>query len=180
MAVSEAHNLHFNSITVPRVAGEAVGAVAKLRSNQEDNGTITVNVEYNQLDPLLKATVNEGGDIGDENGYSPFPGNINAIIIELGSYREVLTKSGGQIPRVCESKYADADRTIFKKPTRLETMMQDLPKVFDENKRVGVAMFNQQWVFSPDKNNLADAAGKFQMTSHLNVQQQQNQTSIRS
>lgn len=26
-------------------------------------------------------------------------------------------------------KYADAGRTVFKKPTRLECMMQDYPKV---------------------------------------------------
>ena len=161
LAVSIEHQLHFNSITVPRVAGEAVGAIAALKSDNPDKNSITINVEYNQLDPLLKATVNPAGDVGDDQGMSPYPGNINAILIELGSYREVLTRSGGQIPEFVNPKYSDETRSAFKKPTRLETMMQDLPKVFDESKKVGVTMFDRKLVFSPDKNNITDAGSKF-------------------
>jgi UDP-sugar pyrophosphorylase len=161
LAVSIKHQLHFNSITVPRVAGEAVGAIAALKSETPGKSSITINIEYNQLDPLLKATVNPEGDVGDEQGMSPYPGNINAILLELGSYREVLSRSGGQIPEFVNPKYADSSRTTFKKPTRLETMMQDLPKVFDESKKVGVTMFDRKLVFSPDKNNITDAGLKF-------------------
>ena len=39
--------------------------------------------------------------------------------------------------------------------------MQDLPKVFDESKKVGVTMFDRKLVFSPDKNNITDAGLKF-------------------
>ena len=39
-----------------------------------------INVEYNQLDPLLRATGHADGDVNDETGYSPFPGNINQVI----------------------------------------------------------------------------------------------------
>ena len=39
-----------------------------------------INVEYNQLDPLLRATGNPDGDVNCETGYSPFPGNINQVI----------------------------------------------------------------------------------------------------
>ena len=38
-----------------------------------------INVEYNQLDPLLRATGHPDGDVNSENGYSPFPGNINQV-----------------------------------------------------------------------------------------------------
>lgn len=33
-----------------------------------------VNVEYNQLDPLLREVVNPEGDVADSTGFSPFPG----------------------------------------------------------------------------------------------------------
>ena len=35
---------------------------------------MTVNVEYNQLDPLLRATSHPDGDVNDDTGFSPFPG----------------------------------------------------------------------------------------------------------
>jgi hypothetical protein len=35
---------------------------------------MTINVEYNQLDPLLKATGNGQGDVNNEEGWSPYPG----------------------------------------------------------------------------------------------------------
>lgn len=41
---------------------------------------MVINVEYNQLDPLLRATGYPDGDVNDETGFSPFPGNINQVI----------------------------------------------------------------------------------------------------
>lgn len=41
---------------------------------------MVINVEYNQLDPLLRATGHPDGDVNCETGYSPFPGNINQVI----------------------------------------------------------------------------------------------------
>lgn len=41
--------------------------------------TMVINVEYNQLDPLLRATGYADGDVNCETGYSPFPGNINQV-----------------------------------------------------------------------------------------------------
>lgn len=40
---------------------------------------MVINVEYNQLDPLLRATGYPDGDVNDETGFSPFPGNINQV-----------------------------------------------------------------------------------------------------
>lgn len=42
---------------------------------------MVLNVEYNQLDPLLRASGYPDGDVNDPTtGYSPFPGNINQVI----------------------------------------------------------------------------------------------------
>lgn len=40
---------------------------------------MVINVEYNQLDPLLRASGYPEGDVNCETGYSPFPGNINQV-----------------------------------------------------------------------------------------------------
>lgn len=40
---------------------------------------MVINVEYNQLDPLLRATGFPDGDVNCETGFSPFPGNINQV-----------------------------------------------------------------------------------------------------
>jgi hypothetical protein len=43
--------------------------------------SMVINVEYNQLDPLLRASGYPDGDVNSETGFSPFPGNINQVII---------------------------------------------------------------------------------------------------
>lgn len=40
---------------------------------------LVINVEYNQLDPLLRAAGYPEGDVNCETGFSPFPGNINQV-----------------------------------------------------------------------------------------------------
>ncbi len=160
ISVSVREKLDFNSIVVPRVAKEAVGGIATLVQEDGSAGKMTINVEYNQLDPLLRSTGNPDGDVNGPDGLSPYPGNINVIIIGVENYVEVLKKSAGLVPEFVNPKYADAEKTVFQKPTRLETMMQDLPRLFDARSRVGVTMFDRKYVFSPDKNNLTDAAKK--------------------
>jgi hypothetical protein len=55
---------------------------------------MTCNVEYNQLDPLLRATTNPDGDVNDpETGKSIFPGNINQLVLALGPYTQVLERT---------------------------------------------------------------------------------------
>ncbi|NQY33025.1 MAG: UTP--glucose-1-phosphate uridylyltransferase [Coraliomargarita sp.] len=147
----------FNSIAVNRVPGEAVGGLAKLVKGDK---ALTLNVEYNQLDPLLRATVSPEGDVPNEQGYSLFPGNLNILVIKAASYVDILKRTKGIIAEFVNPKYADATKTTFKKPTRLETMMQDLPKLFGPEEKVGVSIFNRRWSFSANKNNTVDAAAK--------------------
>jgi len=157
--VSILNNYDFNSIAVQRIPGEAAGGIASLKKG---GITQTVNVEYNQLDSLLRETVSPRGDVADETGYSIFPGNINLLIIKMESYLKILEKSGGIISEFVNPKYLDEKRKKFKKPARLETMMQDLPRLFGSAERVGVTLFERRWCFSANKNNMRDAREKYE------------------
>lgn len=158
IGVSEQRGYDFNSIAVNRIPGEAVGGIARLvRRGAPD---LTINVEYNLLDPLLRATVSPEGDVPDEKGFSKFPGNINLLIVRLAPYIKVLESTGGVVAEFVNPKFSDNTRTSFKKPARLETLMQDLPKNFTSGEKVGVTVFDRAWCFSACKNNLTDAAQK--------------------
>ncbi|MDH3345567.1 MAG: UTP--glucose-1-phosphate uridylyltransferase [Kiritimatiellaceae bacterium] len=158
LGVSLEKGFDFNSIAVNRIPGEACGGLTKLVGKNQE---LTINVEYNQLDPLLRATVSPEGDVPNEQGYSMFPGNINVLVIKMASYIQILERTQGIIAEFVNPKYADSTRTTFKKPTRLETMMQDLAKLFGPGEKVGVSVFDRRWSFSANKNNLIDAAAKY-------------------
>lgn len=54
--------------------------------------SLIINVEYNQLDPILRATVSLEGDVNDPNtGLSPFPGNTNNLVFMLDPYLKART-----------------------------------------------------------------------------------------
>ena len=119
----------------------------------------TINVEYNQLDPLLRANGYADGDVNDEKtGFSPFPGNINQLLFQLKPYTAALERTKGAMPEFVNPKYADDAKTVFKKPTRLECMMQDFPTILDsdESKKVGFTSIAAELCFSPVKNATAD------------------------
>ncbi len=157
IGVSVEKGFDFNSIAVNRIPGEACGGLTKLVGNGKE---LTINVEYNQLDPLLRATVSPAGDVPNEQGFSMFPGNINVLVIRMASYVKILERTCGIIAEFVNPKYADATKTTFKSPTRLETMMQDLAKLFGPGEKTGVTVFDRRWCFSANKNNIKDAAAK--------------------
>ena len=157
LGVSVENGYDFNSLAINRIPGEAVGGLAKLVGEGKE---FTLNVEYNQLDPLLRATISPEGDVAYERGYSMFPGNCNTLLIRVESYVRILEASQGIIAEFVNPKYTDDTKSAFKKPTRLETMMQDLPKLFGESEKVGVTIFSRMWSFSPNKNNVVDAAAR--------------------
>jgi UDP-sugar pyrophosphorylase len=121
---------------------------------------LVINVEYNQLDPLLRTQGDGKGDVADPNtGYSPFPGNANNLILELSAYAKTLRgEDQGVVLEFVNPKYKDSTRTAFKKPTRLECMMQDIPKLFQKemgaDAKIGFTMFDRWFTFSPAKNAL--------------------------
>lgn len=119
-------------------------------------------MEYNQLDPLLRSTEEfKDGDVNDSTtGFSPFPGNINQLVFHLESYNKVLERTQGVMPDFVNPKYKDETKTVFKKPTRLECMMQEFPTVLstDESTHVGFTQAAAEICFSPVKNAVADGA----------------------
>ena len=151
-------NMDINSICVPRKPKDAIGAICKLV--KKDGTSITNNVEYNQLDSLLKEKYNKEGDVPNKDGISDFPGNINIIIFKLETYIKALEETKGLIPEFVNPKYTDETRTKFKSPTRLECLMQDLPKLLKHGENVGFTSYERWFCFSACKNNLKDACEK--------------------
>merc|ERR1712048_936901 len=151
LGVSARNNFALNSVTVPRIPGEAIGGIAKLEG---DGKSLTINVEYNQLDPLLKATP-VGGDKADASGFSPYPGNINILVFGIPEMTRCLEQTRGIVPEFVNPKWADAERTKFKSPTRLECMMQDFPRLCSPEDKVGFTMLDRNMCFTCVKNNLA-------------------------
>mmetsp|Transcript_11854 Transcript_11854/g.20046 ORF Transcript_11854/g.20046 Transcript_11854/m.20046 type:complete len:574 (-) Transcript_11854:171-1892(-) len=158
LGVSAQNNWQMNTVCVPRMPGESMGAICRLVDEADPSKEIVINVEYNQLDALLKAKWNKEGDVKNEQGYSHFPGNTNTLVFKIPEYYENLKKTGGVIPEFVNPKYANAEKTLFKSPTRLECMMQDYPKLLSSVGEVGFTMYETWYCFSPAKNNIKDAA----------------------
>jgi UDP-sugar pyrophosphorylase len=128
------------------------------RHKTDPDKSLVINVEYNQLDPLLR-TQGEGDVADPDTGYSPFPGNANNLVIELGAYSKTLQgEDEGVVIEFVNPKYKDDTRTEFKKATRLECMMQDIPKLFQkelkQDAKIGFTSFDRWYTFSPAKNSL--------------------------
>lgn len=95
----------------------------KCRHKTDPSKSLVINVEYNQLDPLLRSQGDCKGDVADSlTGYSPYPGNANNLVIELKSYAETLRgEDQGVVLEFVNPKYKDDTRTEFKKPTRYDS-----------------------------------------------------------
>ncbi|XP_074579912.1 UDP-sugar pyrophosphorylase-like [Curcuma longa] len=156
LGVSATRGYQVNSLAVPRKAKEAMGGIAQL--THTDGTEMVINVEYNQLDPLLRATGHADGDVNCETGFSPFPGNINQLILELGPYIQELSKTRGAIAEFVNPKYKDSSKTSFKSSTRLECMMQDYPKSLPASAKIGFTVVDKWLAYAPVKNNPEDAS----------------------
>jgi len=157
LGVSKTEQFELNSIAIPRKKGESVGAICRL--DHADGRSLTINVEYNQLDNLLKNTVGE--EQLDEFGFSVYPGNTNALVFSIPQYVKTLEATSGLISEFINPKYVDATKTKFKSSTRLECMMQDYPKLMAADAKVGLSQVDRSLCFSTVKNDLKTAAQKF-------------------
>ena len=153
------YDFDINSIVVPRRPKDAIGIIGKL-TNKKDGTSIVQNIEYNYVDPLLKDRYNGKGDVANENGLCDFPGNLNVLVFKLIPYLNILEETKGLVPEFVNPKYADETRTKFKTPTRLECLMQDVPKLIKHGEKVGYTYFERWFCFSACKNNLRDACEK--------------------
>ena len=155
VGVSVKYNYDVNSTVVLRRAQEKIGALCKLID--KDGKTSLANIEQNQLDSLFKEKYNGKGDIPNKEGFCDFPGNLNVLVFKLGPYLNIIEESKGLVPEFVNPKYVDDTRSKFKAPTRLETLMQDVPKLIKNNGTEGYTYFNRWFCFSACKNNLHDA-----------------------
>jgi len=119
-----------------------------------------INVEYHVLDSFLRATTYPNGDENDETGFSPFPGNLNQLVMKLQAYIEQLDRSKGVIPEFVNPKYDDSTKTKFKSPARLECNMEDYLGTLPPSVKVGFTVCDGWLGFSPVKTNAVDAAAK--------------------
>jgi UDP-sugar pyrophosphorylase len=110
----------------------------------------------------LKASGFPDGDVNGPDGFSPFPGNINQLVLKIAPYAETIQRTGGLVPEFVNPKYADAAKTKFKKAARLECMMQEHPKVMSPDQLVGFTTF-PEWTYSPVKNSVDEARAKINM-----------------
>ena len=104
-------------------------------------------------------------------GYSPFPGNINILVFALDPYCATLKRTNGSIPEFINPKYVEGSRDVFKKPTRLECMMQDFPTVLEGSDAAGVGFTSvaADVCFSPVKNATADGVALQAKETHPGV-----------
>eukprot|EP00746_Dinoflagellata_sp_MGD_P136207 gnl/MRDRNA2_/MRDRNA2_70176_c0_seq2.p1 gnl/MRDRNA2_/MRDRNA2_70176_c0~~gnl/MRDRNA2_/MRDRNA2_70176_c0_seq2.p1 ORF type:complete len:985 (+),score=187.28 gnl/MRDRNA2_/MRDRNA2_70176_c0_seq2:25-2955(+) len=151
--------LEMNFLTVPRRAKTAVGAIVEL-SNCDTGKTVVANVEYNQLDPMLRDSVSPEGDTNAFDGFSPYPGNTNQLLIKLEPYFANLKKSHGAMPEFVNPKYRDETKRSFKASTRLECMMQDYAFLLDGGSSTGFTLFPLWFAYSPVKNSPSEAVQK--------------------
>lgn len=147
------------------MAKQSIGAFVKLKKGAEE---MTTAIEYNQLDPLLRSTTFPDGDVNDPTtGYSVFPGNINQLLFKLAPYVDTLHKTKGVMGEFVNPKYTDSSKTCFKKPTRLECLMQDYVKALGTSSRTGFTTSPPWFCYSPVKNKAADAVQAVQSSGGL-------------
>lgn len=166
VGVSKQLDLDYNSMTVLRKPGEKVGAISRL-VNEETGVSFTCNIEYNQLNSVLKDS-GLGGDIANDNGYSNYPGNINLLCIRLSTYKDILKTSNGVVPEFINPKFSKENPTLFTSPTRLECMMQDFPRLLSGTKtnNVGFVSLPRWYCFSAVKNDIIKAKIQFDGTGY--------------
>eukprot|EP01055_Gregarina_sp_Pseudo9_P004650 Gregarina_sp_Pseudo_9__4649@NODE_483_length_2733_cov_157_210468_g455_i0_p1_GENE_NODE_483_length_2733_cov_157_210468_g455_i0NODE_483_length_2733_cov_157_210468_g455_i0_p1_ORF_typecomplete_len598_score67_73UDPGP/PF01704_18/8_1e69_NODE_483_length_2733_cov_157_210468_g455_i0541796 len=158
LGISKKKNYSMNSLCIPRTPGDSVGGICRLV--KEGSKTVTVNVEYNQLDGLLKSAGLSGDVAAPNSEYSAFPGNCNILVFKLGDYDAILQETGGAVPEFVNPKYADATKTKFKSATRVECMMQEFARLWKPGQEVGATVLDRWFCFSTVKNNIKDAATK--------------------
>lgn len=90
LGVSKTKNLEVNSISVPVRPGEPLGVLCHL-VNEVNGKELTINVEYNMIDALLKHTF--GHIPTGEDGYMTYPGGINSLIFSVDEYVETLNRT---------------------------------------------------------------------------------------
>ncbi|AYU77890.1 USP / UDP-sugar pyrophosphorylase [Leishmania donovani] len=158
LALSAEHSLDMNFTCIPRVPKEPIGLLCRAKKNSGDPWLVA-SVEYNVFAEVSRTLNKDGGEeASDPTGFSPFPGSVNTLVLKLSSYVDRLRESNGIVPEFINPKYSDETRRSFKKPARIESLMQDIALLFSEDDyRVGGTVF-ERFSYQPVKNSLKGAA----------------------
>ena len=164
LGVAAERGLAMAFATTPRRAKMALGVLATLapdkpemKGNRRAETRPLLPIEYNQLEPLL-ATMGSSDVNLKQTGFSAYPGNTNGLVLGLGPYVAALAPVAGLVREFVNPKYADAARTAFVSPTRLECMMQDYAWLLPHGARVGYVGYPLEFGYYPCKNVLGAAA----------------------
>lgn len=175
LAISAREKWAMNFTCVPRQPGEAVGLLCDVRmrcDDDEDEGNhtqadgngvwVTRNIEYNVFESVARSLTEEGGDVAAKGSpYSAYPGSINTLICQLAPYAERVRATCGIVPEFINPKYADSSRRRFKKPARVESLMQDVALLFAHTPHaVGGTVFDR-FSYQPVKNHMAEGVLKW-------------------
>lgn len=103
-------------------------------------------------------------------GNRSFPGNSNILSFDAQSYLELLSKSHGIVPEFVNPKMKPGSTTEYAQPVRLESMMQDYPKLMLAhaigNKTHQIVVYPRFMTWSPVKNSPARAKELRKKTGH--------------
>ena len=103
-------------------------------------------------------------------GNRRFPGNSNILSFDAQNYLELLSKSHGIVPEFVNPKMKPGSTTEYAQPVRLESMMQDYPKLMLEhaiaNNTHQIVVYPRFMTWSPVKNSPARARELLKKTGH--------------
>ncbi len=145
LGVASDQKLDFLYVGVKKKIGEKMGSLVK--SNQKS----IINIEYNFLENFLSKN-----PILLKKKHQLL-GNTNTFIICLNTYKKILNKSKGLTQEFINPKYKNQKKDSFEKPTRIETMMQNIVFLLPKKANSKIVQYKRKWAFSPVKNNFQKA-----------------------
>lgn len=103
-------------------------------------------------------------------GNSRYPGNSNILLFDAKKYLEMLERSSGIVPEFVNPKLKPGSTTEYAQPVRLESLMQDYPKLMLDhkasNQRHVIVVYPRFMAWSPVKNSAARAKEMLEKTGH--------------
>ena len=142
--------LVLNYLAVPRKPGEKTDAMVKLNANMHE---VMVSLEHECLDEVLKnCAFTKGDSICDEDGYSPFPASTHTMLVVLETYREVLKRTGGELPTtLMPTPSLEQDQKQFMEPVAAISRLTEISTILrpEQAAQVGITYMEAKFAYAP-------------------------------